>query len=202
METLAFEVQYGIDHVLQHAWPGDGSFLGDVTDDEDRDIARFRPLHQPARAFPHLGYAAGRGGDVFEHHRLDRVNHHHGGGDPFDCGEDCVEIRFGEDQDVIGRDPQPIGPELDLLGGFFSGNVHNRVPVGPQESRRLKNQGRLADAWIAADKHERPPDETASEHAVEFADRYGHALFAVKRNCRQWLEVGALLWPVSYTHLT
>ncbi len=115
MEPLAFQVQHGIDHVLQDSRAGNRAFLGHVPDDEHRNVAWLCPLHDPARALPHLGDASRRRRDLVDHHGLDGVDHQHAGVRVLRRGKDRVEIRFRQNEDVVRLDAEPIGPELDLL---------------------------------------------------------------------------------------
>ena len=74
VKAITFQIEHGVDHVLQHAGPGDRPFFGDMADDQDRDVARLRPLHQPGGAFPHLRDTARRRGDLVHENGLDRVD--------------------------------------------------------------------------------------------------------------------------------
>ena len=76
MRAFALERGDGVDHVLDHARPGDLAVLGDVAD-QDHAGARtaWRSGSAPARA-AHLRHRAGRRFDGFGPHGLDRVDHH------------------------------------------------------------------------------------------------------------------------------
>jgi len=57
---VALEIQHGVNHVLQHPWPSQGAFFGDVADQHDADAAGLGGARQVRRTFPHLGHRAGR----------------------------------------------------------------------------------------------------------------------------------------------
>jgi hypothetical protein len=59
MESLAFEIEHGVDDVLEHAWARDGALLRDVTDQEDRHVVAFRDLEEARGAFAQLRDAPG-----------------------------------------------------------------------------------------------------------------------------------------------
>ena len=58
--ALAFEVEHGVDHMLEQARPGDGAVFGDVADQKRRQAGFFRQHDDRAGSFAHLRDAAGR----------------------------------------------------------------------------------------------------------------------------------------------
>ncbi len=76
MPAVAFEIQHGVDHVLQHARARDGAVLGDVADQHDREFAGLGELDQLEAAGAHLAHRAWRTVDRVEPHGLDRIDHH------------------------------------------------------------------------------------------------------------------------------
>ena len=59
--ALAFEIEDGIDHVLDHARAGDRAFLGDMADEHQRSARFLGPAHQFLRAGADLRHRAGGG---------------------------------------------------------------------------------------------------------------------------------------------
>ena len=57
---VTFEIQHGVDHVLEDARPCDDAFLGDVTDDQHRHARCFRESHQRGRCLADLRRRSGR----------------------------------------------------------------------------------------------------------------------------------------------
>ena len=39
--AFAFEIEHGVNHVLDNSWAGDLAFLGDMADENDRRAGRF-----------------------------------------------------------------------------------------------------------------------------------------------------------------
>ena len=58
---VAFKLEHGVHNVLQYLRPGNASFLVDMADEDDRRMRFFGEAQDRGGAFPHLGYAAGRG---------------------------------------------------------------------------------------------------------------------------------------------
>ncbi len=71
MKTVAFEVEHCVDHVLEHARPGNRPFLGHMANEKDRDVARLGVAHQSGGALPNLADAAGRRADLWCEDSLD-----------------------------------------------------------------------------------------------------------------------------------
>ena len=57
---IAFEVQDGVDHVLEHARPCERTLLGDVPDQQGRNVARLREARELCGAFANLAHGARR----------------------------------------------------------------------------------------------------------------------------------------------
>src|SRR5206468_12437106 len=74
VETLALEVEDGVDDVLEDARPRDRALLRDVADEEDRNVLALRELEEPRGALAELRDPAGSGRDLVGVHRLDRVD--------------------------------------------------------------------------------------------------------------------------------
>src|SRR5215472_11043903 len=52
--ALTFEIEHGVDHVLEDAWPGDEPFLRDMADQDDDKAAALRDTDQLLRCAAHL----------------------------------------------------------------------------------------------------------------------------------------------------
>ena len=60
MAALAFEIEHGIDHVLEHPRAGDHALLGDMADQQQAEAAALGEPDQLGRRGPHLGHGSRR----------------------------------------------------------------------------------------------------------------------------------------------
>ena len=99
---LAFQVEHGVDNMLQHPRSGDGAFLGDVPDQEHGHTAAFRQFTQARRAFAHLRDRTGCRFHLGQGHGLDRVYDHEGWLGILNVFEDLRKVGFGHQQQAAG----------------------------------------------------------------------------------------------------
>src|SRR2546422_9879942 len=76
--AFAFQVEDGISDMFQSFGTGDSAFLGDMSNDEDRNMRAFGQLHQLEGAFAHLADAPRSRGDMAGKDGLNRVDDHQG----------------------------------------------------------------------------------------------------------------------------
>ena len=170
MGPVAFEVEDGVDQVLEHAWPGERPLAGHVTDQEARHAARLALRDEQRRRLAHLADAPGGRLEARRVEGLDRI-HDHGGGTGRVQGLDHrLGARLGDDQHPGLRHPEPIGTEPHLLGRLLAGDVEDGHPLPRERAARLEGERRLADAGVAADEHDRALDEATAQHAIELGE--------------------------------
>src|SRR3546814_16150275 len=90
MAALALERQHRIDHMFEHAWPGDRAVLGDMADEYDRRAAVLGIADQFLRARADLAYRARCAVDQVAVHRLDRIDDDEIGRAPFERRENVA----------------------------------------------------------------------------------------------------------------
>ncbi len=185
MVSLALEVQHGVDQVLEHARAGQRPFLGDVPDQEGGDALSLREQHQARPAFADLADAARRGLEAGQVDGLDGVHHQDARAQRLHVAQDDLEVVLGHEVEARGRDPEPLGPELDLSGRLLARDVEHRAGALRQRASRLQEQGGLADPRIAADQDQRVLDQASSQHPVQLADPRRDALAAIAVDRRQ-----------------
>jgi hypothetical protein len=83
--------------------------------------------------------------------------------------EDPLDAGLGQRLQAVQRQAQAHRATGDLGQRFLAGHVQRRQGGGHLR-QRLQQQGRLADAGIAADQHHRALGQAAAEHAIELAD--------------------------------
>ncbi len=176
MPALALEIEDRVDHVLEHLGAGDDAFLRDVADQEDREAALLGEADQLLRRRAHLGHRAGGGFQIVDIHGLDRIDD--------DDSRACRGLERGRDvADVGGRgqlhrrvlEAQARGAHADLVHGLFARNIGARRARLGERPRDLEQQGRFADAGVAADEEGRAGHEAAAGDAVELGDAGGQA---------------------------
>jgi hypothetical protein len=182
--ALALEVQHRVDHVLEHARAGDAALLGDVTDQEHGRAGFLGEAHQPRGGLAHLADRAGGGGEGVGPQRLDRVGDDEPGAVFGRMREDPLDAGFRQRRHAFERKPEALGAAGDLGQRLLAGDVQP-WQRGAHARGGLQQQGRLADARVAADQHHRALDQAAAEHAVEFADAGGHARMRPALHLRQ-----------------
>src|ERR1700730_10756447 len=166
---LPLEVEHGVDDVLEHARPGDGALLVDVAHEEDRDVAALGQQHQPAGALAHLAHAAGRRGDAAQEDRLDRIDGGHHRPSLFEMLHDAVEVVLGQHHKAVALDAKTLRPQLQLLDRLLARHVENRAVRAGHLAGELQQQGRLANAGIAADQHQGAGHDSAAQYLVELS---------------------------------
>ncbi|MEZ6163973.1 MAG: hypothetical protein R3B67_06010 [Phycisphaerales bacterium] len=101
MVAVALEVEDGVDHVLEHAWAGEGAFFGDMPDEDDGGAGGFGEVDEFAAAAPELGDGAGGGFEVGLVDHLDGVDDADIGLDFAGLLHDAGEVGVGEDEEVV-----------------------------------------------------------------------------------------------------
>ena len=166
---VALEIEDRVDDVFEHAWAGDGAFLGHVTHQDHGDRALLGEASQLRGALADLGDASGRGFQCFRVHRLNRVDDDDFGLQRADRTDDRLKLYLGEQLDRSIHQPEAMRPQRNLLDGFFAGDVE-AASRRTDRRRRLEQQRGLADSGIAAEQDHAACDKTAAEHPVEFVD--------------------------------
>jgi len=128
----------------------------------------FGQAQQPPRRLAHLGDRARRRAEVGRVEGLNRVDHADVGPLRLQRRADDLELGLGEDLDVR-RPAEPLGTELHLGDRLLTRDQQRAVRCA-HLLECGQQQGGLADAWLAADEHERRGHEAAAEHAVELGD--------------------------------
>ena len=167
---LAFEIEHGVDHVLERLGAGEAAVLRDVADQERRDVVALRGEQELRGRFAHLADAAGRRLELQREHRLDRVDDHQRRLDAADFLEDALDAGLGKQVERRVADAEAIAARLDLVLGFFARGIEHRADRLREVRGRLQQQRGLADAGLAAEQDQRAGNDAAAEHAIELAD--------------------------------
>ena len=129
---LALEVQHGVDDVLERLRAGEAAVLGDVADEEGRDVLSLGREQQLRRRLAHLADAAGRRLELQREDRLHRVDDDERRLEAGDLLEDPLEAGLGEQVERRRADAEPLAARLDLVLGLLAGAVEHRArPSAP-----------------------------------------------------------------------
>ena len=146
------------------------AFLGDVADQNQREIGRLRGADQLERAGAHLGDRTRRAVDRSSHIVWIESMTTTTACGLFQAGDDVADIDRRRELDRGVGHAQPAGTEADLLDRFLAGYVKDAFAGRGQPRGGLQQQGRLADPRIAADQHGRGGHQPAAKHAIQFLD--------------------------------
>ena len=135
--AFAFEVEHGVDDVLERLRTGDVAVFRDVADEERRDVVALRREQELRRGFAHLADAARRRLELQREHRLHRVDDDQRRLDAADFFENALDAGLGEQIQRRVADAEAIAARLDLVLGFLAGRVEHR----PERMREVR--GRL-----------------------------------------------------------
>ena len=74
---VTFEIQHGIDHVLEHARAGDGAVFGDMADQNHGNPHLLGHAGKLRGTLAHLRHRPRRRSNLVGIHGLNRIDHHH-----------------------------------------------------------------------------------------------------------------------------
>ena len=173
MAALALEIEHGVDHVLEHARAGDRAVLGDVADQQHGDAAALGERDQFLRRGADLGDGARArcracratwSGSNSITDDLGRVG-------PLQGRQDVAHARSRRPaRPARRRGPGAAARSRTWSMRFFARDVGAGRVLACQRGRDLQQQGRLADAGIAADQQRRARHQAAAAHAIELGD--------------------------------
>ncbi len=121
MAAVAFEGGDGVDHVFDHARPGDLPVLGDMADQDHAGARKLGEADQGLRRAAHLRHGARRRIRGFRPHGLDRVDHHQRGrAAGGQRGDDVLDRGFGGEFDRGVIEPEPFRAKAHLGRRLFA----------------------------------------------------------------------------------
>ena len=176
MMLLAFEVQDGVDDVLEHLRPGQAAVFRHVADEHRRQVPALRGEQQIGRGLPHLADAAGRRLHLERKDRLNRIDDEQRRLHAIDLLDQPLDARLGQQVERRAADAEALAAQLDLVLRFFARAVEDGADIRRDVRRGLEQQRGLADAGLAAEQHERSWHDAAAEHTIELADPGRHPL--------------------------
>ena len=179
---IALEREHRVDHVLEHPRTGERTLLGDVADEDHRDVSLLGQAHQAMGALPHLSDGTGSGGQLGVEDRLDRVDHDDRGPKLVDMAQHPGEVGLGGQIQPLVQCAQPFGAAAHLLRGLLGRQVEHRGARTRRRGQDLEEQGRLADTRLATDERDRTRDEATAQHPIELGDAGGQWVGVERRH--------------------
>ena len=130
--AVAFEVQHHVDEVFERSRSGDGSILGHVADENQRDIVGLGGCGQRGGHRAHLGDAAGDAVGIGGGHGLHRVHDDQRRLDRRDVIQHRVQVGFGGQVDLVTAAIDAVGSQPDLAGGLLARDIQRAsAGLGP-----------------------------------------------------------------------
>ena len=117
---VTFEIQHGVDDVLERLGPGEAAVLRHVSDQEDGRVRAFRREQQLRCRFADLSDAPGSRLELERKDGLNRIDNHQGGFDPIDLLENPLEAGFGEQIQGRRTDREPLAARFHLMFRFLA----------------------------------------------------------------------------------
>ncbi len=113
--ALAFEVEHGVDDVLERLGSGDVAVLGHVSDEKRRDVVALRGEEKLRRRFAHLADAPRGRLKLQREHRLYGVDDEQARPHAADFFEDALDTGLCEQVERRITDAEPIAARFDLM---------------------------------------------------------------------------------------
>ena len=124
MTALALETEHRIDHMFEHAWPGDAAILGHMADHHQRRALLLGEADQLLCTRPHLTDGARRALDEVAVHRLDRIDDEKIRRIAMaDGGEDIPHRSRARQLNRRIAKTQTARAQAHLIGGFLAADI-------------------------------------------------------------------------------
>ena len=165
---FSLEIQHGVHNMFHDLRTGNGSVLVDMPHDPHRNVQLFRRVHKQVGALPHLCQAAGTGGNFLHSHGLNGVDNDNIGAAGGNGVADALGIGDCQQKQIFRCHAQTLRPQLDLFGGFLTGNIQHSVFFS-EVLADLQQQCAFSDTRLAAQQHNGATHQSAAQHAIQFA---------------------------------
>ena len=158
---IALKVEHAVHHVFQDLWPGYKALFIHMADDKNGDIPLFSQLHKLHGAVLNLADAAGGRIDLLVIQGLNGVHNENVRLFGLNALQHIAQIRLREDEKIFTFCVQTLRPELELVDGFFAGDIENPELL-TQSFTDLQHEGGLTDTGSTTHQHQRAFHRTAA----------------------------------------
>ena len=178
LEGIAFQVEHGVDDVLEYAWAG--AMLPSLVTWPTSNTLNAPALARCCSWLAHSRIWADhprRRIQRFAMGGLDRIDDEQRRIQLVDGGEDALEVGFGEQVEgvVSAIHAEAARAHAQLAQRFLAADVEHAPERGGHRACQLREQGGFADARFAAEQGDAAGDEAAAQHAAHLADGDGQA---------------------------
>ena len=163
---IAFELEYAVDEVLEHARAGNRPVFCDMTDENRGHAMLLRDPEQSSGRLPHLGNPPGRRPEVGGVQRLHGIDRAHVGTLALERGTDGFELGLGEDLYLLGA-TESVRAKLDLRDRLLAGDEERSTARPRDVAEGCEQERRLAHPRLASHEDERSGDESSPEDTIE-----------------------------------
>ena len=141
MVAISFEIQHGVDHVLDHLRAGNLTILGHVSDQQQGTARGLGMPDEGMSGRTYLAHGAGRGFDGLGPKSLNGIDDDEVGAFAvLQRCEDTGKIGFtGERHGCVGK-AEPLSSQPYLCGSFLARKVDRVASCAGELGRKLQNQ--------------------------------------------------------------
>ena len=166
---VAFEVQHGIDHVLEHTGTGQRALLGHVADENRGHTLLFGEPDQLRSAFAKLCDGARCGFQALAEQRLDGIDDQNLRRLRRQRTDDALHAGLRQQLHRRLPDTQTVCAKADLVERFLPRDVA-AAAIAAEVGDGAEQQRGLADPGITADEDHGAGHQAAAKHAVQFPE--------------------------------
>ena len=174
MPALAFEIQHGIDHMLDDARPRNLPVLRDMPHQNDRHAALLGKGHDLMRRRPDLRDRSRRGFHRIQPHGLNAVDHRQTGPFRIQRRQNVAQIGLGPQAHCRPRQTQPLRAHLHLRDRLLAREIQRLQPRPGKRRRGLQQECRFSDPRIAADQNRRGRNQAAPQNPIKLRQPRSH----------------------------
>ena len=140
-----------------------------MADDEGGDAVRLGDAQEVDGALAHLRDTARRALHVRLEDGLDGIDDEQLRLDVLDMRLDHLEVRFADDEQIVGESLQAVGAHADLPRALLARHIEDLLALPRDVGADAQRQARLADARVTDNQDHRARDDAAAQDAVELA---------------------------------
>ena len=207
---VTLKLDNGIHNMLQNLRSRQGSFLIDMSYQDNRNATGLGKTEKMGCTFTDLRYRTRRTVHLFGSDGLDRVDDDEFRSHLLDMREDFLQLRFTEYRNMIeGLNhflspqqrlslSQSVGTQLNLMGTLLTADVENTA-VGHIQNG-LQSKCTLADTRFTTQQGDASRNHSSTQYAVQFLIAHIDARFINGRDVAQLHRLGIIVTMLTAEH--